>query len=199
MTTEPKDTGSEGNGPDPAVVIRTLMIKGFATPDDLAPALFITPEEASGVLGRMAADGLGAALKSLPGESVNRLIQIGGLIVAATLLASLVLVDRTLVEARPLAAITAEDESIIESLGPEPGLVYSPSFDLIGPAAARAGIATLHGIDPFQLRARAEAIAQAAGVELIALDDDNIWLQHGTRTSHPRDAKGPLVTRQARL
>jgi hypothetical protein len=116
----------------------------------------------------LAADGLGAALKTLPEESVGRLIQTGGLIVVISLLGSLFLVDRTLIEARPLAAITAEDEAIIEALGPEPGLVYSPSFALIGPAAARAGIDTLHGVDPFQLRAQAETIAQAAGVELTA-------------------------------
>jgi hypothetical protein len=116
----------------------------------------------------LAADGLGAALKTLPEATVERLIQAGGLLAAGALLVSLALVDCTLIEARSLAAITAEDDLILDALGPEPGLVYSPSFDLIGPAAAQAGVDTLGGVDPFQLRAQAETIAQAAGLELTA-------------------------------
>ena len=84
----------------------------------------------------------------------------------ATLAISLLLLDNTLVEGRSLAAVDAHDEALIAALGPQPGLVYSPSFDLIGPAAARASLRTLHGVDPFQLRSHAALIAQAAGVEL---------------------------------
>jgi pyruvate,orthophosphate dikinase len=39
-------------------VIRALLIKGFATPDDIAPALFTTPEDAGSIFDRMTADGL---------------------------------------------------------------------------------------------------------------------------------------------
>lgn len=39
-------------------VLRALLIKGFATPDDFAPALFSTSEEVEATLNRMAADGL---------------------------------------------------------------------------------------------------------------------------------------------
>ncbi|MEJ2150456.1 MAG: hypothetical protein P8Z40_13385 [Chloroflexota bacterium] len=135
----------------------------------------------------LAADGLGAAVKTLPEATVERLIQTGGLIAAAALLVSLALVDRTLIEARSLAVITAEDDLILDALGPEPGLVYSPSFDLIGLAAARAGIDTLGGVDPFQLRTQAEAIAEAAGLELTAYSV--------TAPPLPLDSPDPIVAR----
>jgi hypothetical protein len=73
-----------------------------------------------------------------------------------------------LVEGRPLAAIDAHDQTLIAASGGSCDLVYSPSFALIGPAAARAGIPTLHGVDPFQLQSSATLIAQAAGAPLTA-------------------------------
>jgi pyruvate,orthophosphate dikinase len=39
-------------------VVRTLLIKGFVTPDLLAPALGVDPEQAAGVLDRLVADGV---------------------------------------------------------------------------------------------------------------------------------------------
>ena len=39
-------------------VLRALLVKGFATPDDFAPALFSTPEQVGAILNRLAADGL---------------------------------------------------------------------------------------------------------------------------------------------
>lgn len=39
-------------------VIRALLIKGFAIPDDLASAMFTTPDELGSILDRIAADGL---------------------------------------------------------------------------------------------------------------------------------------------
>lgn len=89
---------------------------------------------------------------------------IGAVILIGTQAVSLGQVDASLVEGRRLDEIDAHDQAIIAALGPDPGLVYSPSFDLIGPAAARAGIQTLHGVDPFQEQAHAELIARAAGV-----------------------------------
>ncbi len=84
-----------------------------------------------------------------------------------TLVASLLILDATLVEGRVLTTINARDAALIASLADGCELIYSPSFDLIGPAAAEAGIWTLHGVDPFQLRWSAEAIARAAGVEQV--------------------------------
>ncbi len=40
------------------MAVRALMIKGFATPDGLAPALLKTEEETAAILDRMTADGL---------------------------------------------------------------------------------------------------------------------------------------------
>lgn len=43
------------------------------------------------------------------------------------------------------------------------GMVYSPSFDLVGAEAARARMRTLHGVNPLQIRAAYALIGQAAG------------------------------------
>jgi pyruvate, orthophosphate dikinase len=45
-------------GPDVDDVVRALTIKGYATPDGIADALLCSPDEASGVLARLTADGL---------------------------------------------------------------------------------------------------------------------------------------------
>jgi pyruvate,orthophosphate dikinase len=48
-------------GSEPLVredVLRTLLIKGYATPDALAACMFCTPEQAAGTLDRLVADGL---------------------------------------------------------------------------------------------------------------------------------------------
>jgi pyruvate,orthophosphate dikinase len=53
------DEGASGAGLPPVdMVVRALMIKGFATADGLAPALQATEEETGAVLDRMTADGL---------------------------------------------------------------------------------------------------------------------------------------------
>lgn len=88
----------------------------------------------------------------------------GGLILSVTLGLSLGLMARSLVAGRTLAELSAGDRAIIAALDGAAGRVYAPSFDLIGPAAADAGIQTLHGVDPFQLAWSAEAIREAAGV-----------------------------------
>lgn len=91
-------------------------------------------------------------------------VWIGGGMILATLIASLLLVDRMLIEGRPLKEVNAGDTAILAQLPERCALIYSPSFDLLSPAAAEASIATLHGVDPFQLRGSAEAIARGAGV-----------------------------------
>ncbi len=49
---------SEAGVPSVDMVIRTLLIKGFASPDDLAPAFFTTAEEVGSTFDRMTADGV---------------------------------------------------------------------------------------------------------------------------------------------
>ncbi len=119
--------------------------------------------------GQPAVWALGAALASTGaglwlalGDGRRR--QAGAGLLSVTLVVSLMLLAPTLVERRPADAASAGDRAIIEALDGRCDLVYSPSFDLIGPAAAAAGIPTLHGVDPFQLEWSAAAIAQAAGV-----------------------------------
>jgi hypothetical protein len=83
-----------------------------------------------------------------------------------TLIASLLWVDRTLVEGRPITEIDAAERRLVEEMGGFCDRVYSPSFALIGPVAVQSGVQTLHGADPFQLVWSAEAVARAAGVPL---------------------------------
>ncbi len=87
----------------------------------------------------------------------------GPVVLLVTLIVSLVMVDSTLIEGRSLEEVNALDDQIIAALGPDPGMVYSPSFDLIGPAAARARLSTLQAVDPFLLRSHSELINRAAG------------------------------------
>jgi hypothetical protein len=119
--------------------------------------------------------GLGAALAGtglglwLAGGD-ERLRRAGLVMLGATLLCSLLALDRTLVEGRPARDILAQDADLVAALdeatsAPPTGRVYSPSFDLIGASAERAGLLTLHGVDPFQFQWSADAIARAAGVE----------------------------------
>ncbi len=55
---EPEETAAEAGPPEVEEVVRALLIKGFVTPDGLAPALFTTEEEMASVLDRMTADGV---------------------------------------------------------------------------------------------------------------------------------------------
>ena len=122
-------------------------------------ALPDAPPSVAGFGAALAGTGIGLWLMGRP--PAGR----GGVVLIGTLAVSLLLVDGTLVEGRPLAKVEGNDGALIAALGEFCDTVYSPSFDLVGPAAARAGIPTLHGVDPFQLRWSAEAIARAAGVE----------------------------------
>ena len=38
--------------------------------------------------------------------------------------------------------------------------IYSPTFEMIGPATIASGVVTLHGVDPFELRGSAQLIAK---------------------------------------
>jgi hypothetical protein len=94
----------------------------------------------------------------------SKLVGLG--IVLMTLTSSLVGVDVTLVKARTMAEVEAPEQAIIDKMDANCGSVFSPTFDLLGPAAAKSDLATLDGVDPFQLRWSAENIAAAAGVKL---------------------------------
>jgi hypothetical protein len=124
------------------------------------------PAAVTGLCAALAGTGLGLWLAG--GD--ERLRQAGLIVLGATLSVSLLVLDRTLVEGRPAHDILAQDADLIAELGkaasnPPTGRVYSPSFDLIGASVERAGLLTLHGVDPFQLQWSADAIARAAGVE----------------------------------
>jgi len=84
--------------------------------------------------------------------------------VIVILASSLVWLAVSLVEGRAPNAAEPEDQAIMTLLGRQCGIVYSPSFFMIGTVAAENGIKTLHGVDPFQLQSSSELIAQAAGV-----------------------------------
>ncbi|MBN1427681.1 MAG: hypothetical protein JXB07_04795 [Anaerolineae bacterium] len=104
---------------------------------------------------------------TLPGNYSNRRSRLAGIsILLATLILSLLGVDITLVRAHPMADIERPEQVIIDEIEGSCGSTFSPTFELIGPATARAELATLHGVDPFQLRWSAENIAEAAGTEL---------------------------------
>lgn len=105
-----------------------------------------------------------AVFFSLSARNLSKSVGRGVLLVTLTL--SLLGVDLTLVRARSMASIERPEQTVIDVMGDSCGSIFSPTFDLIGPATARAGLATLHGIDPFQLRWSAENIAAAAGVGL---------------------------------
>lgn len=90
--------------------------------------------------------------------------RIGGAILTGTAALSLIWLAPTLVEGRSIGVITADDLPLIAALGGTCDRVYSPSFELIGPAVAQAGIPTVHAVEPFQLRGSAEAIGEATGV-----------------------------------
>ena len=102
------------------------------------------------------------AAEQLPGLNIPR-EAIGAGILTIVLVALLGVLSRTLVDGLPLDEVNAPDAPLIAALDGSCGPVYSPSFDLIGPAAAQAGIPTIHGVDPFQLSWSAEAIGEAAG------------------------------------
>ncbi|MBN1311948.1 MAG: hypothetical protein JXB30_11055 [Anaerolineae bacterium] len=114
----------------------------------------------------LAGGGLADLVASLDAPSHMRGRVIGSVLLLVTLILSLLGVDVTLVSARSMADIERPEQEIIAHIDGSCGSVYSPTFDLIGPATARAGLATLHSVDPFQLQTSAWHIAAAAGVEL---------------------------------
>ncbi len=131
-----------------------------------AALMILTPDRPAYALGALAmlTTGLGIWLA---GEGLPRLRQghaVGLILLILTLAASLGLLAATLLEGRTPDEIDAADRDLIAALSGSCRAVYSPSFYLIGPAAAQEGIWTLHAVDPYQLQDSAQAIAAAAGV-----------------------------------
>jgi len=90
----------------------------------------------------------------------------GPFVLVATLAISLFGLDATLVIPHSVTDIEQPEQAIIARLDPGCKSVYSPTFELIGPATVEAGVVTLHGVDPFELLGSARYIATAAGVSL---------------------------------
>lgn len=88
---------------------------------------------------------------------------------AAVLLVAvdLLIVDRTLVGARPPEDVFAAGREAAEWLAAQPGRfrVYSPSYSVPQHVAERYGLALADGVDPLQLRAYADYLTRAAGLE----------------------------------
>jgi hypothetical protein len=97
---------------------------------------------------------------------MHRSFRAGVAILAATLSISLIGHDLTLVIPRSVSDVIAEEQAIISRLDPACRNVYSPTFEMIGPATMTSGLITLHGVDPFELKGSAEYIAKTAGVSL---------------------------------
>jgi hypothetical protein len=81
------------------------------------------------------------------------------------LFVSLVALDVTLVEGRREAdAFRADIPPRLSNAQGTPVRFYSPSFSILPHEAERAGILTLHGVNPYQLAQSAAIIDRAAGV-----------------------------------
>ena len=98
--------------------------------------------------------------KFLSSNELGSVLLIGALIVPGWIMGA------SLIDGRPVDQIEPADRQVIAAMDDVDGRVYSPSFDLVGVAAAQADIETLHGVDPFQFQWSAEAIAEAAGIEM---------------------------------
>nr|MBN1228492.1 hypothetical protein [Anaerolineae bacterium] len=112
----------------------------------------------------------GAALTliGMPGLVVDssRFRMVGVVLLIASQGALSLWMAATLVAGRWISDIDRVDQAVLDAIGPDYGIVYSPSFSLLGPTAAEAGISTLHGVDPFQLQWTAELIERASGVDI---------------------------------
>jgi hypothetical protein len=109
--------------------------------------------------------GAGAALGATGAGMLilSRWRRVGAVWLISVTFLSLVWVDFSLIDSRSIESVRAAEQPILDQLDAGCKRVYSPSFDLIGPASYEAGLIMLHGADPFQLRWSAEAITKAAG------------------------------------
>ncbi len=79
----------------------------------------------------------------------------------------LLVVDATLIEARSPEHVFADGRAAAEWLAARPGefRVYSPSYSIPQHVAERYGLALADGVDPLQLRAYADYLTRAAGLD----------------------------------
>ena len=78
----------------------------------------------------------------------------------------LIIVDDTLITARPQREVFADGRAAAEWLADQPGRfrVYSPSYSIPQHVAEAYGLALADGVDPLQLRVYARYLTQAAGL-----------------------------------
>lgn len=75
-------------------------------------------------------------------------------------------IDRSLLDPRPVELVFAEGEAVARYLASQQGIfrVYSPSYSLPQHTAARYGLELADGVDPLQLATYADFMARATGV-----------------------------------
>jgi len=90
-----------------------------------------------------------------------------GLAVVLLVAMDLLVVDGTLVEARPPEDVFADGRAAAEWLAAQPGYfrVYSPNYSIPQHVAERYGLELADGVDPLQLRVYAGYLTRAAGLE----------------------------------
>lgn len=96
--------------------------------------------------------------KHIPKIAPTNSFQVGNILLFGTLVVSYGLLDVTLIVPR----IPGRESQTVFSDPKGCQLIYSPSFDLLGPEYPH--LRTLHGVDPFQLIRSANAITHAASV-----------------------------------
>jgi Bacterial membrane protein YfhO len=87
------------------------------------------------------------------------------IVALACIALDLALYDATLVEARPVASVTARGEAaaLVVAGGDSLYRAYSPSYSLAQPAAILHGVQTVDGVEPLQLASTVERVSAAAG------------------------------------
>ncbi len=93
--------------------------------------------------------------------------QLLGLAVVLLVAVDLLVVDRTLGEARSPEEVFADGRAAVEWLATQPGRfrVYSPSYSIPQHVAELYGLELADGVDPLQLHVYADYLARAAGLE----------------------------------
>ncbi|MEE8390715.1 MAG: hypothetical protein V3S14_07980, partial [Anaerolineae bacterium] len=90
-----------------------------------------------------------------------------GLAAVLLVVVDLLVVDATLIEARPPEEVFADGQAAAEWLAAQPDhfRVYSPSYSIPQHVAELYGLELADGVDPLQLRVYADYLTRAAGLE----------------------------------
>jgi len=97
----------------------------------------------------------------------NRRLELVRLAAVALIVVDLLVVDATLIQARPPQEVFSTGRAAAEWLAAQPGRfrVYSPSYSIPQHVAEVYGLRLADGVDPLQLRAYADYLTRAAGLE----------------------------------